>query len=219
MAQARELELGFERNAELGRLRVGATLTIGNYLGVHLAARFMRENPGAAVSLHVANTAEIARRVANFEIDVGLVEGEFHDTDLSVTRWRRDELVVFCSPSHPLARKRSLGDDDLKNASWIVRERGSGTRQAFERAMQGLMPELQIALELQHTEAIKHAVQSGLGVGCLSRLTLEEEFRLGTLKPRPVPGRDFRRWFYFLLHRRKFRSAAIETWLELCRSR
>jgi DNA-binding transcriptional LysR family regulator len=218
MDRARDLEQAFEQESTPGGLRVGATLTIGNYLGVHLAARFMRDHPGARVVLDVANTAEIARRVANFEIDVGLVEGELHHPDLTVTRWRRDELVVFCAASHPLARKRSLSDDDLRAAKWIVREKGSGTRQAFERAMHGLMPELEVALELQHTEAIKNAVHAGLGIACLSRLTLEQEFRDGTLRPRPVVGHDFGRWFYFLLHRRKFKSAAIERWLTLCRA-
>ncbi len=215
--EARELERALEARSPVGRLRVGATLTIGNYLAVSLMARFMREHPGAELTLAVANTEEVARQVANFEIDVGLVEGEIEHADLAVTPWRDDELVVFCAPAHPLARKRTLVDDDLRGAAWIVREQGSGTRQAFDRAMRGLHGELQIALALQHTEAIKGAVEAGLGVGCLSRIALEEAFRRGSLKACPVPHRDFRRKFYFLLHKRKHRTAAIERWLELCR--
>jgi DNA-binding transcriptional LysR family regulator len=215
--EARALERALEARSPVGRLRVGATLTIGNYLAVSLMARFMRDHPGAELTLAVANTEEVARQVANFEIDVGLVEGEIEHPDLDVTPWRDDELVVFCAPAHPLARKRTLVDDDLRGAAWIVREQGSGTRQAFDRAMRGLHGELQIALALQHTEAIKGAVEAGLGVGCLSRIALEEAFRRGSLKACRVPHRDFRRKFYFLVHRRKYRSAAIERWLELCR--
>src|SRR5271170_4134396 len=74
--QASELEAAFEGRAAVGRLRIGATLTIGNHLVAPLMARFMREHSGAELTLAVANTEEIARRVANFEIDVGLVEGE-----------------------------------------------------------------------------------------------------------------------------------------------
>jgi DNA-binding transcriptional LysR family regulator len=217
LERARELESTLEKQRDVGQLRIGATLTIGNYLAVPLMARFMREQPGAAVTLSVANTEEIARQVENFEIDVGLVEGEIERADLQLTPWRDDELVVFCAPDHPLARRRVLDDDDLRAASWIVRERGSGTRQAFDRAMRGLLPELQIALALQHTEAIKGAVQAGLGIGCISRIALADAFHHGTLKACRVPHRDFRRQFYFLLHKQKYRGPAIERWLELCR--
>jgi DNA-binding transcriptional LysR family regulator len=137
--------------------------------------------------------------------------------DLDVTPWRGDELVVFCAPGHAFARKRALTDDDLRQAAWIVREQGSGTRQTFDRAMRGLLPELTIALALQHTEAIKGAVEAGLGVGCVSRIALEDAFRHGTLRPCRVPHRDFRRKFFFLLHKQKFRSTGIQRWLELCR--
>lgn len=215
---ALELERAFANRAEAELLRVGATLTIGNYVAVPLMARFMREHAGARVTLEVANTAEIARRVANFEIDVGLIEGEVHQPELEVTRWREDELAVFCAPGHPFAKKTALTDDDLRAAAWIVREPGSGTRQGFEHALHGLLPELHIALELQHTEAIKSAVEAGLGVGCVSEIALEEAFRHGDLVRCRVPHRDFRRQFYFALHARKFRSAGVLQWLELCRA-
>jgi DNA-binding transcriptional LysR family regulator len=214
--QALELEQAFARKSDLGGLRVGATLTIGNYVAVPLMARFMREHPGARVTLAVANTTEIARRVVHFEIDVGLVEGELRNPDLDVIYWCDDELAVFCAPSHPFASKRELSDDDLRRASWIVREPGSGTRQAFDHAMHGILPELQIAFELQHIEAIKLAVETGIGVGCVSRLALAEAFQHGTLVPCSVPGRDFRRQFCFVLHKQKHRSAAIQAWLKLC---
>jgi DNA-binding transcriptional LysR family regulator len=215
--QARDLERALEDRRDIGRLRIGATLTIGNHVAVPLMARLMREHPAAEVTLAVANTEEIARQVANFEIDVGLIEGEIEQPDLEVTPWRPDELVVFCAPTHPFARKRRLSDVDLRQAAWIVRERGSGTRQAFDRAMRGLLPELQIALALQHTEAIKEAVAAGLGVGCVSRLALRDAFAARTLHPCPVPHRDFRRQFFFLLHRHKHPSRGVLRWLELCR--
>ncbi len=216
--QARDFEKALESRHEVGRLRVGATLTIGNYLAVPLLARFIREHKGAEPTLAVANTVEIARQVANFEIDVGLIEGEIEHPDLEVTPWRPDELVVFCGPGHPFARRRSLTDEDLRGAAWIVREQGSGTRQAFDRAMRGLLPQLRIALALQHTEAIKGAVEAGLGVGCLSRIALEDAIRRGSVKACRVPHRDFRRQFFFLLHRQKYRSVGVERWLDLCRT-
>jgi DNA-binding transcriptional LysR family regulator len=218
LAQARDLENSLHRRQAVGTLNVGATLTIGNYLAVGIMARFMRQHAGARVQLEVANTATIARKLANFELDIGLVEGEIQHPQLDITPWREDELVVFCHPEHPLARHATVGDEELLSADWIVRESGSGTRQTFDRAMHGLIPRLTIALELQHTEAIKRAVEAQLGVGCLSRVTLEDAFRRGSLVPLNVPGRDFRRHFYFVLHRDKYRSEGIRQWMSLCRN-
>lgn len=217
LEQARSLETALARHQDIGHLKVGATLSIGNYLAVEIMARYMGEQAGARVELEVANTETIVRKVANFELDLGLIEGESRHPDLEMLHWRDDELVVFCAPDHPLAGKPWLADDDLLSAAWIVREPGSGTRQHFEWAMHGLLPELNIKLELQHTEAIKRAVEAGLGVGCLSEITLVDAFKRGRLVPLPVPHRDFHRRFYFALHRQKFRSAGVQRWLELCR--
>lgn len=217
--QARELESALANQTDDARLRVGATLTIGNYLVVPLMARYMREGHGAMIRLDIANTEAITRRVANFELDVGLIEGELAHPDLVITPFHDDELVVFAAPTHPLAKKlaktRHLTDADLKSAHWIVREHGSGTRQAFDRAMTGILPELHIALELPHTEVIKRAVEAGLGVGCVSRLALADAFRARTLKPCPVPHRDFRRRFFTVLHRQKHVGTGLRRWLDL----
>jgi DNA-binding transcriptional LysR family regulator len=216
LERAAALELAFTQGGAPGHLRVGATLTIGNYLAVGMIARFRDRFSTATVSLDVANTNTIARRLAHFELDVGLVEGELHHADLEISPWRDDELVVFAPPGHPYTGLRELSDEHLLNTSWVVREPGSGTRQAFERAMTGILPQLDIALELQHTEAIKRAVAVGLGLGCLSRICLHDAFRRGSLVPVNVPHRDFRRTLSIVLHRQKYRGAALQAWLELC---
>jgi len=215
--QARDLENSLRGHSDIGRLQLGATLTIGNYLAVELMAKFMREQPGAQITLEVANTADIIHKVANFELDVALIEGETSHPDLEISIWHEDELCVFCAPTHPLAQKKQLADDDLLNATWILRETGSGTKQTFDRAMHGILPDLNVMLELQHTEAIKRAVTAGLGIGCISRVALQEPFSRGSLVPLEVPGRDFRRNFYFVIHKQKYRSAGIQRWLSLCR--
>ena len=213
--QARELESALAKQTDDARLRVGATLTIGNYVVVPLMARYMREGHGALIRLDIANTETITRRVANFELDVGLIEGELAHPELVITPFRDDELVVFAAPTHPLAKKRRVSDADLRSADWIVREHGSGTRQAFDRAMTGILPELHLALELPHTEVIKRAVEAGLGVGCVSRLALADAFHARTLKPCPVPHRDFHRRFYTVLHRQKHVGSGLRRWLDL----
>ena len=218
LAQANELEQAFSKHTEVGALKVGATLTIGNYLAVGVMAQYMNTPTHPRVSLEVANTSTIARRVRDFELDIGLIEGELQSSELDVLPWRGDELVVFCSPTHPLAQKTSLTDEDLRTATWIMREQGSGTRQSFERGMHGLLPDLNVLLELEHTEAIKRAVEADLGIGCLSEVVLADAFKRGSLVPLTVPEhRQFDRQFYFILHKQKYRSAGIDAWIELCR--
>lgn len=218
LAQAGELEQAFSKHSEVGALKVGATLTIGNYLAVGVMAQYMNTPTRPRVALEVANTRTIAKRVSDFELDIGLIEGELQSSELEVIPWRGDELVVFCSPDHPLAAKRALDDNDLRSATWVMREPGSGTRQSFERGMHGLLPDLNILLELEHTEAIKRAVEAGLGIGCLSQVCLADAFRRGSLVPLSVPAsRSFDRQFYFILHKQKYRSAGIDRWMALCR--
>ena len=216
LEQAMAFEQALAGKVVVAKLKIGATLTIGNYLAVGMIAEFRRRYPSADVALTVANTETIADQVVNFELDMGLIEGELHNPDLETLHWREDELQVFAAPGHPLAGQRPLGDRQLRRLPWIVREPGSGTRQTFDRAMHGILTDLDIAMELQHTEAIKRAVEAGLGVGCLSKISLVEAFARGSLVPLEVSGRDFSRQFNIITHRKKFHSAGLKQWLELC---
>jgi DNA-binding transcriptional LysR family regulator len=218
LAQATQVDVALNHRQDLGQLKVGATLTIGNYLAVGLMAQYKARQSSARVQLKVANTQSIVDQVLNFELDLGMIEGEINHPDLDIQRWRSDTLVAFCAPDHPLAQIRTLSDEHLKEARWIVRESGSGTRQSFERGMHGLWPDLNIELELEHTEAIKRAVEAGLGISCLSQVSLQEAFKRGNLIPLTVPQRDFSREFYLVLHRQKYRSPGIQAWMALCQA-
>ena len=195
---------------------MGATLTIGNYLAVSILTQLLKDQPDAEVNLGVANTQQIMLQLLNYDIDIGMIEGEIQHPELDIIPWRQDDLCVFCSPNHPLAKQNQLNDTDLIENKWVLRESGSGTRQAFDRAMHGILPNIDIALELQHTEAIKRAVSNSIGLGCLSRITLEDDFSRGDLIELNVPQRDFQRTLYFILHKKKHRSAGIERWLSYC---
>lgn len=216
LEQALAFEQALAGMEVVGKLKIGATLTIGNYLAVGMIAEFHQRYPSADVALTVANTETIAEQVVNFELDMGLIEGELHNPELETLHWRDDELQVFAAPGHPLAGVDAIGDEQLRLLPWIVRESGSGTRQTFDRAMHGILTDLTIAMELQHTEAIKRAVEAGLGVGCLSKISLVEAFARGSLVPLEVVGRDFSRQFNIITHRKKYHSAGLKQWLKLC---
>ena len=218
LVRAQELEGSVKGTAEFGNLRVGATMTVGNYLLIDLLSGFSKQYPEAHVSLGVSNTANIVERVINFECDIGLIEGEVNRKEIDVIPWRDDELAVVCSPQHPLAAKNieGISREELLSINWVMREKGSGTRQTFERAMYGVLQDLNYVLELEQIEAIKRAVMLDMGVACLSRLSVSEELDQGKLVELKIPNRNFKRYFYVILHKDKYISPGVEKWLDYC---
>jgi len=216
--RAKEIEDMLDGHAGFGHMKIGATLTVGNYLATILVAQFLQEHPESRIQLQVHNTRTIVQQIANHELDLGLIEGDCHHPDIEVQTWIADELVVFSAPDHPLAKQRKITMEQLLQEPWILREKGSGTRETFDRAFHNHHARLNIRLELEHTEAIKRAVESGLGIGCISHLALKDAFRRGSLVPLATPSLDLGRYFYFLWHKQKYQTAGMREFLALCRS-
>ncbi|WP_110647892.1 LysR family transcriptional regulator [Salinicola peritrichatus] len=212
-----EIEELLKGQRGIGSLDVGATLTIGNYLATLLISDFMQRYPESRVRLQVRNTASIIERVALHELDLGLIEGDCQHDDIVIQPWIEDDLTVFCSPRHPLASEGSADIERLLREAWIMREVGSGTRRTLEHAMRHRRGRFNILLELEHTEGIKRAVESGLGIGCVSRLALRDAFRRGSLVPIETPELDLSRSFAFIWHRHKYLTTAMREFLRLCR--
>ena len=202
---------------EAGHLKVGASFTIGNHLATRYLASYLEQFPDANVQLDTANSPEIAAKVLNYEVDLGMIEGEFQHRDLELIPWRQDELVVFCAASHPLAKKKHLSSKDIHEAAWILREPDSGARFTFAQAFADLMPDINIYLEFKHNEAIKNAVEAGLGIGCLSEIVLRKNFAIGDLVPLRIPRRRMQRTFYFILPKNRKPLKSVDAWVETCR--
>lgn len=218
LEQAQALEGLLIDNHGFGSLSVGATMTIGNYLATLLIGHFMQQHPSCKVRLHVHNTAQIVQQVASYQLDLGLIEGYYQDSNIVAQPWVADELVAFCAPQHPLAQQGHASLSELTDEAWIVREQGSGTRLAFEQAFLRHQRSPHIRLELEHTEGIKRAVESGLGIGCISRLALRDAFRRGSLVAIETPELNLTRQFTFIWHKHKFQSDAMQEFLRLCRA-
>lgn len=216
ITHAQAFELSLQKHEDIGHLRIGASFTIGNHLAIPYLADYLHRYPNANVAFDVANTPDVVSQVLNHKVDIGMIEAEVQHRDLELIPWREDKLVVFCSPSHPLAQKKTLSDKDIKNAQWILREADSGARQTFNKALSGLIPELNVYLEFKHNEAIKQAVEAGLGIGCLSEIVLRNNFNNGDLQPLILPKRDMSRTFYFALPKKRHPQAAIEQWINIC---
>lgn len=214
--RAHEIEVLLQGNACYGHIKIGATLTIGNYLANILVTQFLQQHTESRIQLQVHNTRTIVRQIANHELDLGLIEGDCHHADIEVQSWIADELVVFAAPDHPCTKLKQMSMEQLLQQSWILREKGSGTRETFDHAFHNYHSRLNIRLELEHTEAIKRAVESGLGISCISRLALKDAFQRGSLVPLATPQLDLSRFFYILWHKQKYQTTGMREFISLC---
>ena len=179
LEQAVDLEALF--NAEhAAPLRVAASLTIGEYLLPELLARWKLAHPRSRVRLQIGNTSEVISSVIGHDADVGFIEGAQTHAGLRVQSWLSDELVIVAGPAHPLAGHLA-SMRQLAAANWILRELGSGTRQASDSWLLDHVGSLNVEFELDSTEAIKRLAMAGAGLACLSRHTVVQALEQGAL--------------------------------------
>ncbi|KAA0258171.1 LysR family transcriptional regulator [Deferribacter autotrophicus] len=209
-----ELSRIFKSGKVVGELRVGASSTIGNYILPAYISEFIVKNKNVKIMLEVGNTEEILNKILSFDVDFGFVEGFSTHTDLKMIEWIEDELAVFVNINNQLAKRDVISVNELKECEWILRERGSGTREVFEYAMSRSNIPVNVLLELGHTEAIKNAVSQGVGVGCLSKAVLEDLVRLKKIKILNVPFLDLKRKFYFVMHKKKYITTVIKKFMD-----
>ena len=202
------------------RLKLGASTTIGNYLLPDLIAGFCADASAPEVDVRIGNTREVASAVTRLEVDLGLIEGPCHERDLVVRPWIEDELVIVCAALHPLARGASgarVSITSLREASWLLREAGSGTREAVEQALLPHLHQLRSTMDFGGTEAIKQAAAAGLGLTCLSRYAVQDLVALGRLVVLKTTLRKLTRRFYLIHHRQKHFSVGMEAFVQHCR--
>ncbi|MCP5264876.1 MAG: LysR family transcriptional regulator [Burkholderiaceae bacterium] len=161
-------------------LRLAASLTIGEYLLPGLLAHWKLDHPSHVVRLMIGNTREVIEAVAAFEADVGFIEGMQTHPQLSVRPWLVDELTIVASRTHPLAG-HPVTPRQLREATWALREHGSGTREAVDLWLLERVGPLKVEFELSSPEAIKRLVATGVALGCLAREVVASDVAQGTL--------------------------------------
>ena len=217
--KAAERDLGELLGLHRGRLAVGASTTIGSYLVPQVFGDFVVRHPGVTLDLQIGNTRAIQNDVLDGGLDLGLTEGLADADPLAVEVFMHDEMVLIAGPDAaggPLAGVKALRARDLASLPFIAREAGSGTREVvddyFRRA--GIQPEdLNTIMELGSPEAIKGAVEAGLGIAIVSRATILKEERLGDLAVVPLNPALIRP-LSVVYAQEKFRSNLLQTFLD-----
>ena len=194
-----------------GVVTLGASTTIAEYMLPFLLGDFKSKNPEVNIRLKVSNTEGIVSMVENNIIDLGIVEASVNNKNLQVDVCRKDQLVAIMPPRHPLAGFKTVSPQQLVTYPFICREEGSGTREVITEYLHLHVAgdELKICLELGSPEAIKGAVEAGMGISIMSHSTVVKELKLGSLAAIPLDP-PLERPFSFVHQRHKFKARAME---------
>lgn len=201
-----------------GHLRIGAASTIGTYLLPEPLGAFKGRFPGVEITLEIANKAETLRRLLAQEIDIGFVGPPIRVGGLVAEEYWTDELVLITAPAHRLAASPSVTARDLADDVFIMREKGSGTREIMEEELTRAGLEIRKVMELGSTEAIKQAVAASLGVSLVSRYAITLEILTGRLCSAVVRDLRLTRQLYAVYRQQGPLTWAAGAFLEFLRA-
>lgn len=195
LASKAEQELGPEDGTFSGELSIGVSTTIAQYVLPRLIGAFLAEHPRVQLSLHSGNTEQIVEFLLNSKVALGLIEGPARNRGVQSDAFMQDELVLITPPEFEV---NHFSSQQLLASNLLMREQGSGSRRVVETALEKASLKLKLfksVMNLDSTEAIKSAVEAGLGIGFVSRWAISKELELGALKVVEVRGlrimRDF----------------------------
>lgn len=188
---AMEKEIDRVLNVKNQNLVVGASSNVGNYALPCSIWTFKEKYPEVNIRLEVSNSHNIIQQVLNNNVHLGVIEGPVDHEDLQVIQVFSDQLILITPPTQKWLEKDSITLKELRRESLIMREKGSGSRQLWENMLADLgmdLGDFKIAAEMGSIDAIKSAVESGLGVSIASRISVQKEIRRGSLRAVNIEG-------------------------------
>ncbi|MDL1959045.1 MAG: LysR family transcriptional regulator [Deltaproteobacteria bacterium] len=202
-----EREIAKFLGQEKGSLDLGGSNIPGQYILPGVIGRFKADRPNIKVILRISDTAAIAAAVASGELELGMVGAVVRGKSLSFEPCFHDDMVLIVPPGHRLADCKKASIDDLASEPFVLREKGSGTRLASERALQAAgnlqLSDLQIVAEMGSTEAIRQAVRAGLGCSIVSLRAVKDDLEHGLLHAPVLEGVQLSRQFYLIWHNQR----------------
>ncbi|MDI6890822.1 MAG: selenium metabolism-associated LysR family transcriptional regulator [Thermodesulfovibrionales bacterium] len=204
-----------------GSITIGGGSTIGNYLLPSVITDFRKAHPKIKIHLFVGNMQRIIELLNSGNINLGLIEGDVKKQKIVVEKLISDELFLIVPSYHPWAKRNEVSVAELIDEPFIFREAGSGTRQTIEKflARHGITPQgMKVSMVLGSTEAIKDAVENGLGISIISRWAARKESRYGTLHLLSFKEERMVRNFSLITYKNSVSSYAVEEFLTYLRS-
>lgn len=206
-------------NKASGSIAIGASYTFGEYLLPQIIAEVKEQFPDIKPTVTIGNTTTIAGLVLSHQLDVGIVEGHFKGVqELKTEPFAEDRMVVVASADHPLVQRvKPIKVEELIEETWILRELGSGTREASENVFKQFSIEPKSLMHFSSTQPIKAMVEAGMGISLVSEWAIQKELRYGDLKVLDVEGLPYTRDFS-IVTRSPFRTKALSAFLDLLKN-
>jgi DNA-binding transcriptional LysR family regulator len=190
-----------------GELSLGASTIPGEYLLPRLIGDFKKEHPSFLISLKIADTKEVIQYVLQDHVEFGIIGAKLSHPSLHYEKYEEDEIIVVGPSDHPLTRKKRVNVDELLKEPWIIREEGSGTRIALEKALRRKgksLKQFNVVIEMGSTSSVKEGVKAKLGLAFISGRATEGEVRQGAFSRIDVEGLEpISRQIYIVSHRRR----------------
>jgi DNA-binding transcriptional LysR family regulator len=201
----------------MGIIRIGASITIGNYLLPGYITQFKQIHPQMYVKVIIDNSEKIQQYILSNQIDIGLIEGVVHSSYIIEHKFRDDELVMVCGNDHPFANQKNIEISKLQGESFILREAGSAGREIFDSTMTSHGIEILPAWESTSTQAIVRAVQANLGISVLPYLLVKDSLDRKDISQFQINGIRFQRSFSVICHQNKYLTESAKDFIALCK--
>ncbi|MEK5532099.1 LysR family transcriptional regulator [Viridibacillus sp. FSL H7-0596] len=187
------------QNEIKGKLLIGASFTIGEYVLPSLLVTLQQKYPELHLEVMIGNTDEVVEAVQLLKIDIGLIEGQTTNKELIIEPFMEDELLLVASPSHVLAQKEIITIQDLHNHTWLTREEGSGTRNYLLHVLESNSINIKSLISISSNQGLKEFMTQGIdGLTLLSKSVIEHELKRGTLTAIRLEDHIFKRSFSYV---------------------
>ena len=205
-----------------GELSLGSSTIPGEYLLPKLIGDFKKNHSSFVISLKIGDTKEVIQYVLQDQVELGVIGAKLNHPSLHYEKYEEDQIIVVAPSGHPLTRKKKVALDELLKEPWIIREEGSGTRIAVERALRRkgrTLKQFNVVIEMGSTSSVKEGVKARLGLAFISGRATEGEIRQGSFSRIDVEGLEpISRQIYIVSHRRRTLSPMATEFLRFLRN-
>lgn len=210
-----ELDTNVKNWDSLGTFRVGASITTGTHLLPGLVSKFAQSHPRIKVQAIIKNSEELEKQILLNDLDIAFIEGAVHNDQIISQKLMDDKLILICGATHPLANTGRVDINQLQDYDFILREKGSGTREFFDSTLLVHGLSIKPIWESVSTQAIVNAVGHGLGLSVLPRIMVQSYLADGLIKEILIEAIEFIRPFYIIYHHNKFLTDSIKDFIAL----
>lgn len=212
------MEKGLRDWDELGVLRIGASITLGNFMLPEIVKKLQAQYPNLKIRVMISNGAKLQQALLEGQLDVAIIEGRIYEEQLCFEEFADDRLVLIMPPEHPLYKADKIFLKDLQECDFLLREQGSAGRSFLDHVFAFHGFTIEPAWESTSTDALVKAVHYGLGISFLPEQLVRSDIQSGFVVTRKIEDESFKRKHCIAWHQNKFLTTSAQDFMNLCRN-